>query len=52
MSINILCKYKQIYIQYNFYVIQAIENDYVHMRRADPKSVSPDDLHRYLMISK
>lgn len=33
-------------------MIQVIENDYVEMRRVDAKNVSPDDLHRFMMIAK
>ncbi|XP_050528406.1 mini-chromosome maintenance complex-binding protein [Daktulosphaira vitifoliae] len=33
-------------------ILKVIENDYVNMRKIDPKNVSADDLHRYMVISK
>ncbi|KAL4090033.1 hypothetical protein QTP88_024940 [Uroleucon formosanum] len=38
--------------KYDQDILQVIENDYVEMRRVDPKNVSGDDLHIFLMISK
>ncbi|XP_050431820.1 mini-chromosome maintenance complex-binding protein [Adelges cooleyi] len=37
---------------FNEDILKIIENDYVAMRKADPKNVSPDDLHRFMVISK
>ncbi|XP_027852654.2 mini-chromosome maintenance complex-binding protein [Aphis gossypii] len=33
-------------------ILKVIEHDYVEMRKADPKNVSGDDLHRFMMISR
>ncbi|XP_025208008.1 mini-chromosome maintenance complex-binding protein [Melanaphis sacchari] len=37
---------------YDESILKVIENDYVEMRKSDPKNVSGDDLHRFMMISR